>query len=92
LIPASLDIGGHADLHKKLAAGANVVTSLIPPGRGLAGVAQCALDIEDGKRTVAGIQAILRENGLEPASRAEYRSWLHQRHQANSPVSKAGRC
>jgi len=79
LIPASLDVGGHAGLQQKLAAGANVVTSLIPPGQGLAGVAQCALDIEDGKRTVAGIQTILRENGLEPASREEYHSWLNQR-------------
>ena len=88
LIPASLDVGGHAELHQKLAAGANVVTSLIPPGQGLAGVAQCALDIEDGKRTVAGIQGILRENRLEPASHEEYHSWLNQRQKSNSPVSK----
>lgn len=90
LIPASLDVGGHAELHRKLATGANVVTSLIPPGQGLAGVAQCDLGIEDGKRTVAGIQHILRENGLEPASRDEYRSWLNQRLKSNSLVSKAG--
>ena len=89
LIPASLDVGGHAELHQKLAAGANVVTSLIPPGQGLAGVAQCALGIEDGKRTVAGIQNILRETGLEPASGDEYHSWLNQRLKYNSPVSKA---
>ncbi len=79
LIPASLDVGGHAGLHQKLAAGANVVTSLIPPGQGLAGVAQSALDIEDGKRTVAGIRSILRETGLEPATDNEYHSWLDQR-------------
>jgi methylornithine synthase len=79
LIPASLDVGGRAGLQQKLAAGANVVTSLIPPGQGLAGVAQCALDIEDGKRTVAGIRSILKENGLEPASHEEYRSWVNQR-------------
>jgi methylornithine synthase len=90
LIPASLDVGGHAELGQKLAAGANVVTSLIPPGQGLAGVAQCALGIEDGKRTVAGIQSILRENGLEPASGEEYNSWFKQRLKSNSPVSKAG--
>jgi len=91
LIPASLDVGGRAELHQKLAAGANVVTSLIPPGRGLAGVAQCALDIEDGKRTVAGIQGILREHRLEPASHEEYHSWLNQRLKCNVPVSKTGR-
>jgi len=90
LIPASLDVGGHAELHQKLAAGANVVTSLIPPGQGLAGVAQCDLDIEDGKRTAASIQSILRENGLEPASSQEYHSWLNQRLRSSLPVSKAG--
>jgi len=79
LIPASLDVGGHAQLRQKLAAGANVVTSLIPPDQGLAGVAQCDLGIEDGKRTVASIQSIFRETGLEPASDDEYHSWLNQR-------------
>jgi len=44
------------------------------------------LDIEDGKRTVAGIQSILRDHGLEPASSEEYRSWLSQRLISNSPV------
>jgi methylornithine synthase len=90
LIPASLDVGGHAELGQKLAAGANVVTSLIPPGQGLAGVAQCALGIEDGKRTVAGIQNILRESELEPATSGEYHSWLNQRLKSSSPVSKVG--
>jgi methylornithine synthase len=90
LIPASLDVGGHAELGHKLAAGANVVTSLIPPGQGLAGVAQCDLDIEDGKRTVAGIQRVLKKSGIEPASSQEYYSWLNQRTQSNSPVSIAG--
>jgi methylornithine synthase len=79
LIPASLDVGGLAGLEQKLAAGANVITSLIPPGQGLLGVAQSALDIEDGKRTVAGIQSILRNSGLECASHEEYRSWLRER-------------
>ena len=87
LIPASLDVGGYAELHQKLAAGANVVTSLIPPGQGLAGVARCDLDIEDGKRTVSGIQKTLRENGLKPASNEEYHSWLNQRLESSSPVS-----
>jgi methylornithine synthase len=90
LIPASLDVGGSGGLGQKLAAGANVVTSLIPPGQGLAGVAQCALGIEDGKRTVAGIQNILRESELEPASNEEYHSWLNQRLKSSSPVSKVG--
>lgn len=79
LIPASLDVGGLAGLQQKLAAGANVVTSLIPPGQGLAGVAQSALDIEDGKRTVAGIQDVLRQSKLEPASHAAYQTWVRRR-------------
>ena len=79
LIPASLDVGGHAALGQKLAAGANVVTSLIPPGQGLAGVAQSDLGIENGKRTVTGIQGILKDNALETASADEYRSWLNRR-------------
>jgi len=78
LIPASLDVGGHSELGKKLAAGANVVTSLIPPGQGLAGVAQSETDIDNGKRTMAGIQGILKKNGMEPASGQEYQSWLSQ--------------
>ncbi len=88
LIPASLDVGGHAELHRKLAAGANVVTSLIPPGQGLAGVAQCDKDIEDGKRTVAGIQGILQDNGLEMASGDAYRSWVSQRLTSSSKAGK----
>jgi methylornithine synthase len=90
LIPASLDVGGSAELGRKLAAGANVVTSLIPPGQGLAGVAQCDLDIEDGKRTVAGIQNILKENGLQPATNQEYNSWLDRRLKSSKPVSTLG--
>ena len=90
LIPASLDVGGPGELGRKLAAGANVVTSLIPPGQGLAGVAQYALGIENGKRTVESIENILRENELEPASIEEYHSWLKQRLKSSSSVSKAG--
>jgi methylornithine synthase len=78
LIPASLDVGGHAELDHRLAAGANVVTSLIPPGQGLAGVAQSSLDIEDGKRTVAGIKDVLSENDLVAATNKQYESWLTQ--------------
>ena len=87
LIPASLDVGGHAELGHKLAAGANVVTSLIPPGQGLTGVAQSVLNIEDGKRTVEGIQNILKISGLESATGDEYHSWLNQRLKSKSSVS-----
>jgi methylornithine synthase len=55
LIPASLDVAGLAGLESRLKAGANVVTSLVPPGFGLAGVAQSSLDIADARRTTASI-------------------------------------
>ena len=79
LIPASLDVDGLAGLERRLAAGANVVTSLIPPGQGLAGVAQSELDIEEGRRTAAEVGEVLRRCGLAPASRAEYAEWLARR-------------
>jgi methylornithine synthase len=79
LIPASLDVDGLDGLERRLKAGANVVTSLIPPGQGLAGVAQSALDIEEGRRTPAEVQEVLERCGLEPASQAEYAAWLEAR-------------
>ena len=76
LIPASLDIDGSAGLQARLNAGANVVTSLIPPRQGLAGVAQSTRDIDDGCRTVAGILPILEQLGLEPVAPGRYRDWV----------------
>jgi methylornithine synthase len=79
LIPASLDVAGLDGLERRLAAGANVVTSLIPPGQGLAGVAQSALDIEEGRRTVKEVREVLERCALAPASREEYLDWLEAR-------------
>lgn len=90
LIPASLDVGGSAALGQKLSAGANVVTSLIPPGQGLAGVAQYDLDIEEGKRTAAGIETILKDNELEAATAEEYQLWVQQRLKGDSSLISAG--
>ncbi|OQY06790.1 MAG: methylornithine synthase PylB [Desulfobacteraceae bacterium 4572_123] len=78
-IPASLDVDGLDGLKQRLDAGANVVTSLVPPGQGLAGVAQNSLDIEDARRTMSGVLPILAKNGLQPASRKEYTDWVRQR-------------
>jgi len=75
LIPATLDVEGLAGLKKRLHAGANVITSLVPPGKGLAGVAQSTLDIEEGKRTVAGLD----DCGLRTASVSEYQRWINKR-------------
>jgi methylornithine synthase len=79
LIPASLDVDGLAGLKQRLDAGANVVTSIVPPGRGLAGVARHSLDIEDGKRTFASVKEVLQVCGLRPAGTEAYLPWITRR-------------
>ncbi|MEL7563805.1 MAG: methylornithine synthase PylB [Dehalobacterium sp.] len=79
LIPASLDVDGISGLKQRLGAGANVVTSIIPPQAGLAGVSNSDLDIEDGNRTVKRVTETLEELGLRPASAIEYIDWVHKR-------------
>jgi methylornithine synthase len=79
LIPASLDVDGLGGLRARLQAGANVVTSLIPPGEGLAGVAQSRLGIDESRRTVAGIGPVLGACGLVAATRKEYHRWMDRR-------------
>jgi methylornithine synthase len=72
-IPASLDVDGIAGLERRLLAGANVVTSIVPPTMGLAGVSQAELDIDEGYRTVHGVLPHLTRLGLRPAGVDEYR-------------------
>lgn len=79
LIPASLDVDGLQGLQSRLNAGANVVTSLIPPTAGLAGVAHAYEDIADGARTVEGIADTLGRCQLEPATAAGYSRWVDAR-------------
>jgi methylornithine synthase len=76
LIPASLDVDGIGGLERRLNAGASVVTSIVPPTVGLAGVSQAELDIDEGHRTVAGVLPHLERLGLRAGSVAEYESWL----------------
>ena len=80
LIPASLDVDGIRGLERRLNAGANVVTSIVPPTVGLAGVSQAELDIDEGYRTVAGVLPHLDQLGLRPGTVAEYRAWLAAAH------------
>jgi methylornithine synthase len=80
LIPASLDVDGIRGLERRLNAGANVVTSIVPPTVGLAGVSQAELDIDEGRRTVAGVLPHLARLGLRPGTVAEYRAWLAAAH------------
>lgn len=79
LIPASLDVDGLNGLTERLKAGANVVTSIIPPQSGLAGVSNHSLDIEDGNRTLKKIVPILEQNGLMLAGRDDYQAWIQER-------------
>jgi methylornithine synthase len=79
LIPATLDVEGLAGLQSRLEAGANVVTSLVPPGFGLAGVAQNSLDIADARRTIASIAPELEKLDLQTASLEDYLSWIEDR-------------
>lgn len=81
LIPASLDVDGIRGLERRLNAGANVVTSIVPPTVGLAGVSQADLDIDEGRRTVAGVLPHLARLGLRPATVADYRTWLAAAHE-----------
>jgi len=89
LIPASLDVEGVNGLEKRLYAGANVVTSIVPAGEGLAGVAQNTLDIEDARRTVAQVEKILSSCGDYEIARPEvYKAWILQR--KNDQKNKRG--
>jgi methylornithine synthase len=81
LIPASLDVDGLSGLKQRLNAGANVVTSIIPPNQGLQGVSQSTLDVDEGGRSVSGITPVLKECGLKPAAVESYKNWVDQRKQ-----------
>ncbi len=76
LIPCSLDVEGIAGLRTRLMAGANVITSIFPQNRNMAGVAQHELDIENGNRSVEHVFEMLDENGFRPATDTEYVSYL----------------
>ncbi|MCP4628147.1 MAG: methylornithine synthase PylB [bacterium] len=79
LIPASLDVDGIKGLKMRLEAGANVITSIIPPNNRLAGVSQSSLDIEQGLRTVSEVKKVLTAMGLKIAGGEDYESWMAER-------------
>ncbi len=90
LIPATLDVDGLDGLKARLDAGANVVTSIVPPNKGLAGVANHSLDIEDSRRTLDHILPVIKTCGLAPASLKDYLAWTAGRQTAvnNIPAEK----
>ena len=79
LIPASLDVEGIAGLRTRLDAGANVITSIVPPDMNLAGVAQHDLDIDNGNRSVEHVMAMLDDMGYRPGTDAEFREFMNSR-------------
>jgi len=87
LIPASLDVDGLSGLKKRLDAGANVVTSIVPPQKGLAGVANHYLDIEEARRTMDHINPILKSCGLMPAGSEAYRPWVERRQRLSKQIT-----
>lgn len=76
LIPASLDVDGLKGLEQRLNSGANVITSIIPPAVGMAGVSQSTLDIADGKRSLEKVLPVLKANRLEAAGAGSYQAWV----------------
>ena len=74
-IPATLDVEGLAGLKRRLEAGANVVTSIVPPQQGLAGVAQSFLDIDNAHRTTRSVLPILESCGLKRVSGGQWAKW-----------------
>lgn len=78
LIPASYDIDGLRGLGLRIMAGANVITSLIPPCFSLKGVAQSELGIEKNARMLEVILPHVKRMGFELAPRGEYQRWIQK--------------
>ena len=84
LVPASLDVAGLDGLQCRMDAGANVVTSLIVPNAGLAGVASLTQDIDTALRMPPAVNSVLARCGLTPAGRDDYCTWMGQRRRAGA--------
>lgn len=90
LIPASLDVDGIKGLKIRIDAGANVITSIIPPNNRLAGVSQSSLDIEQGRRTVSEVKKVITAMGLRIANEKVYESWMAQRREISDHSEHLG--
>ncbi|MGI5965295.1 MAG: methylornithine synthase PylB [Candidatus Methanomethylophilaceae archaeon] len=83
LIPATLDVEGISGMIDRLNAGANLITSIVPPNKNLAGVAQHELDIENGHRSVEYVFGMLDKIGKRPASFPEFKAFMDGRRNRN---------
>ncbi|MCQ2071130.1 MAG: methylornithine synthase PylB [archaeon] len=79
LIPASLDVEGISGLKARIDAGADVITSIVPPHEELAGVAQPDLDINDGHRSVDHVKRMVAGMGRHISSDKEFRDFMESR-------------
>lgn len=75
LIPASLDVEGIGGLKSRVDAGASVITSIVPPNIGLAGVAQPEFDIDDGHRSLDYVRGIAESIGRREATLKEFKDY-----------------
>lgn len=75
LIPATLDVEGIAGLKSRVDAGASVITSIVPPNIGLAGVAQPEFDIDDGHRSLDYVRSIAESLGRREATMKEFKDY-----------------
>lgn len=76
LIPASLDLEGIDGMVHRLNAGANIVTSILPPDPRLEGVANYDRGMEERDRDITSVVKRLKIMGMEPASQAEFEKVL----------------
>ncbi|AKB26589.1 Proline 2-methylase for pyrrolysine biosynthesis [Methanosarcina sp. MTP4] len=76
LIPASLDLEGIDGMVYRLNAGANIVTSILPPDSRLEGVANYDRELEERDRSITSVILRLESMGMEPASQADFEKIL----------------
>ncbi|MGB9927448.1 MAG: methylornithine synthase PylB [Methanosarcina sp.] len=76
LIPASLDLEGIEGMVHRLNAGANIVTSILPPDSRLEGVANYDRDLEERDRDIISVLRKLETMGMKPAHQTEFKAVL----------------
>lgn len=76
LIPASLDLEGIDGMVHRLNAGANIVTSILPPDSQLEGVANYDRELEERDRDITSVIKRLESMGMVPAAQADFEKIL----------------
>jgi methylornithine synthase len=76
LIPASLDLEGIDGMVQRLNAGANIVTSILPPDSRLEGVANYDRNLKERDRDIKSVIQKLESIGMEPARQADFEAIL----------------